>query len=215
VAQQIKITLLFGLLAAYHWQALRADGSIAERSLAKRHAQFPVLVFAPGEIPEAEVPTPLANESGIDGDFATPTDFAAQIVNALQRQAPALPVAIHPISQGAPDETLSTARAVILPAELIAKPPEAIRLWLQSFPGPRLVLPTPARGWRLVAGGGQSLSSQARQTAQIVRQLAEGETPSPPRENSPLLVLVYVLAGLFLLELFLGLVGLGASLILR
>ena len=104
VAQQIKVTLLFGLLAAYHWQALRADGRIAERSLAKRHAQFPVLVFAPGEIPEAEVPTPLANEFGIDGDFATPPDFATQIVNALQRQAPALPVAIHPISQGAPDE---------------------------------------------------------------------------------------------------------------
>ena len=215
VAQQFKVTLLFGLLAAYHWQALRADGRMAERSLAKRHAQFPVLVLAPGESPEAEVATSLTDESGINGGFTTPPDFAAQIVNALQRQAPALPVAIHPISQGAPDETLSTARAVILPAELIAKPPEAIRLWLQSFPGPHLVLPTPARGWRWVAAGSQSLPAQARQAAQIVRQLAEGETPSPPRENSPLLVLVYVLAGLFVLELILAVVGVGASLVLR
>jgi hypothetical protein len=79
-------------------------------------------------------------------------DFTGSLVNALQRQAPAMPVAVHSTSLGAPDETLSTACAVILPAELLVKPPEAIRLWLQAFSGPRLVVPTPAKGWYWIFG---------------------------------------------------------------
>jgi hypothetical protein len=215
VAQQLRVILLFSLLAAYHWQALRQDGRMAERSLAKRYAQFPVLVLVPAVSLQAEETAASIEETGTNEDLSTPKDFADQIVKALQQQSPALPVAIHPTNLGAPDESLSTARAVILPAELIVKSPEAIRLWLQSFTGPRLVVPTPAKGWSWIAGNSQSLPSLARQTAQIVRRLAEGGIAPASRETSPLTVLMYVLAGLFVLELILALVGFGASLIFR
>jgi hypothetical protein len=99
--------------------------------------------------------------------------FADQLVKALHQHAPELPVAVHPFNQGVPDEQLSAACAVILPAELLAKPTEALRLWLQGFDGPRLVIPTATPGWEWILGSAKSLSTLARQAAQAVRQLAE------------------------------------------
>lgn len=195
--QQLKILLLFGLLLAYHWQTLRADGRLASRGLARRHVLFPVLVLAPD-----------------DGELSTDKGFAAIVVQALQREAPTLPVAVHAYSLGVPDETLSNARAVILPGELMAKPSEALRLWLQAFTGPRVVIPTPSNGWHWVYGE-RSLAALARRAAQTVRQLAEGDELPSARENSPFLLLVYILAGLFVLQIVLAVLGITASLFLR
>lgn len=159
ILQQLKTSLLFWLILAWHGGALRTDQRLAEKALARLHAQFPVLILAPDE----EEPEATGG-------------FAGQIVRALHQQAPAMPVAVHYYSQGVPDETLSMARAVILPAELIARPAEAIRIWLQSYPGPRLVVPTPVRGWVWVSGRRTSMLTLANQVAQAVRRLAEEKT---------------------------------------
>lgn len=190
--QMLKVLVLFALLLAYHWLVLRGDQRLAERSLSRRHAQFPVLVLA------------LEDE-----------DFAEQIVAALRREAADLPVAVHDYRQGAPDESLSAARAAILPAELAARPSEALRLWLQGYDGVRLVVPTPAQGWHWVFGSGRPLAALARQAAHTVRQLAEGVQPSSPRETSPWLVVVYTLAGLFGLSLLMSLISLVSNLFVR
>ena len=176
--QLLKTLLLFALLLAYHALLLRADARLAEKSLVRRHALFPVLV--------------LAAETG---------DFVERLAGALQREAPGLPVAIHPVSQGAPDESLSAARAVVLPAEVMARPSEAVRLWLQNYDGPRLVVPTPVESWHWVLGSGHTAHQLARQTAQAIRHLAEGQDIPTPRDASPWMGVVYVLAGLFLFEL--------------
>jgi hypothetical protein len=104
------------------------------------------------------------------------SDFAAAIVDALQKLAPSMPVAVHASTQGVPDETLSAARAVILPAELIARPSESIRLWLQAFNGKRVVVPTATQDWHWVFGSGKALDILARQAAHTVRQMAEEES---------------------------------------
>lgn len=189
---QLARLLLFTLLLVYHAVVLRSDGQRAGRSLARRHAQFPALILSPDE--------PAGDPQDRPAAYG---EFAVSLANALHRQAPALPVAVHPYSLGAPDEMLSAARVVILPAELLDRPSEALRLWLQAFPGTRLVVPTPARGWHWVYGSGRPLSLLARQTAQAVRQLAEGEEISPAREASSWMLLVYILAGLFALQLLL------------
>lgn len=176
--ETLRLVLLFGLLLAYHWQALRSDNRLAARSLSRRHAQFPVLVLT----------TP-------QGDFTPP------LLEALHREASQLPVAVHDYTLGAPDETLSAARAVILPAECLIRPPEALSLWLRNFEGARLVVPTPTPGWWWMFAGSRSLSLLARHTARAVRSLAEGESLPPVRESSPSMILVYVLAGLFVLEI--------------
>jgi Domain of unknown function (DUF5671) len=192
VLQYLKLIVLFALLLAYHWHALRADNRLAARSLARRHALFPVLVLAPDD-----------------------SDFVGSLVSTLEREVKELPVAVHPYSQGAPDETLSAARAVILPAELLTKPSEALRLWLLGFEGPRLVVPAAVQGWHWLYGGGRSTEALARQTARAMRKLAEGEAAPQPGDTPGWMFLVYVLAGLFALELVWGVLALLISVLLR
>jgi hypothetical protein len=137
------------------------------------------------------------------------------MLSALQGAATGLPVAVHPFSQGVPDETLSAARAVILPAELITRPPEAVRLWLQGFGGHRLVVPTPAREWLWVSSSGHSLEFLARQAAATVLRLAEGEDLPPARESRFWMPVIYVLAALFVLQLVVVLITSALSFLLQ
>jgi hypothetical protein len=190
--QLFKIMLLFALLLAYHWHVLRDDNRLAERLLAKRHARYPILILAPEE-----------------------AEFAEHIADALHREAPAISLAIHPISQGGPGQDLLAAKAVIFPIGLLANPPEAIRLWLQEFNGERLAIPLPTGRWRWVGSTGVSMRHLARQAARMARHLAEGdELPRSP-EASPWLIVAYVFAGLFALQLLIGLVGIGISMLNR
>jgi hypothetical protein len=144
--------LLFSLLLAYHGWVLRGDNRLTEGLLLRRRAQYPVLVLAPAE-----------------------AGFAEALVAALEREVPGLPVAVHPIEQGAPDETFSAAKAVILPAELLTTPGEALRLWLRSFDGKRIVITTPAGDWLWVPGTNGGITTSARRAARLARRLAEGE----------------------------------------
>ena len=148
---QLKTMLVFAALLAYHAWMLRQDNRLIERLLARRRAQYPVLVLAPSQ-----------------------EGFAETLVAALQREAPGLPVAVHPIEGGAPDETFSAAEAVILPSDLLVKPSEALRLWLAAYDGKRLVIPVSSEDWQWVQGG-QALPAQARRAARLARRLAEGE----------------------------------------
>jgi hypothetical protein len=173
VLQLLTVMVLFIILSAYHWQAIRGDNRLAGQSLAKLHAQYPVLILSPEE-----------------GEFADP------IARALERELIDLPVAVHSVGEGAPGETLSAAKAVILPSSLISKPSEALRLWLGTFQGERLVVPTAAQGWHWVFGSGRSSASLARQTTLIIRHLAEGEELPQPRGTSAWAIMVYIMAGL-------------------
>ncbi len=184
----LALLILFVSLLAYHWTSLRGDARRAEKALGNRHAAFPVLVLAP--------------ENG---------DFAAQVVQALEREAHGMPVAVHAYKQGAPDEMLSAAKAVILPAELAARPSEALRLWLQGFDGERIVVATPVKDWHFLYASGRPLSRLARQSARAVRSLAEGQEIPAAREASPWMALVYLVAAFVVLNILATLVNLFAS----
>lgn len=179
------LLVLFTALLVYHWITLRADSRLAERSLAALHEAFPVLV--------------LASEIG---------GFSNEMINILQREIPSLPVVVFAVGNGIPDETLSEARAVIMPGDLAANPAEAIRLWLQGFDGVRLVVPTPSEGWLWTFGSGRSLAKLVQQTAKMVRYLAEGEAIPEIRETSPWMVVLYIFAGLVGIPLVISLFGL-------
>jgi hypothetical protein len=148
--QALKTLLLFAALLVYHWLVLRRDNRFAELTLARRYAQFPVLILANGE-----------------------DDFGSLLSRTIEKHIPGLPVAVHDCSQGAPDASLSIARAVILPAELAVQPGEALRLWLQNYSGERLVVATPSTTWYWLPPGPATLETLARQATRAVRQLAE------------------------------------------
>ena len=179
----ISLLILFSLVIWYHALVLRSDGHLSAQTQAKQQAEFPILV--------------LVSEFGA---------FSEMLVAALSKEAPTMPVAVHVVEQGVPDEALSDARAVILPANIAANPGEAIRLWLQNFSGVRFVIPTPVQGWVWVTGNGNTLQSLVRQTAEMVRKLAEGEDITQPRSASPWLIFGYIMGGVLGL-IFLLIIG--------
>ena len=179
-----EILFLFALVLLYHGYILRADLRLADRSLAEQHADYPVLI--------------LATEIGA---------FSHVLVDALQKEAENLPVAVHLIEDGAPKEDLSGAEAVVMSTELITSPPEAIRLWLRDFKGTRLVVPTQVEGWHWVVSGDENLAKRARHTARMIRQLAEGEEIQPPGALTAGKISLYILLGLLGFPLLLALIS--------
>lgn len=169
----ISILVLFFLVIWYHGGVLRSDGRLFSNSQQELFADFAVLVLVP--------------ELGA---------FSEMMIATFQKEAPTMPVAVQVVEQGAPDETLSDAKAVILPASIATNPGEAIRLWLQGFSGTRFVVPTPEPGWVWVSGNGSPLQNLVRQTAEMVRKLAEGEDVSKGRSSSPWMIFGYIFGGL-------------------
>ncbi|MFC1936279.1 DUF5671 domain-containing protein [Chloroflexota bacterium] len=152
VVRSIAFLVLFAVLTLYHWRALRGDGQRATRLLAELHAAFSVAIFETHE-----------------------GDFTSSVLAALKSEAPEIPVAIQTVGEPL-DESLAGAGAVILPAELAANPPEAIRIWLDEFGGVRLVVTLEAPGWVWVGAGETRPEALARQAAKAAGQLAEGQS---------------------------------------
>jgi hypothetical protein len=177
VLNLVETLLLFIVLGIYHGRILGRDGRMAARALAAKHAEFPALIFDPG-----------------DG-------FGSALLAVVQKNVPALPVSLQPVEQPVP--TGVAPRAVVLPSELAFDPPAAVRPWLKGYQGARLVVPRPLGSWNVV---GQPARLPLNQAAQALRQLAEGQevrtSPTPAW-----LIAVYVLAGLVGLPILISLVG--------
>ncbi len=184
----LRTLFWFVLLGVYHITVLRADGRRAASALAEKHAAFPVLVFDPS-----------------DGAFA------AAVQAAIRKAAPGLPVAVQAADQPVPPQT--SARAVILPGDLTLLPPPALRSWLETYTGSRIVVPRPAPGW--VWAGGFRENAALAQAAQAVRQLAEGQDVRLAAGNPAAMVVVYILAGFGALPILGFLISLALSFVVR
>jgi hypothetical protein len=186
VLNALQLLLIFSGLLVYHIVVMRRDGRSAADSLSTRYRDFAVLAFEHAE-----------------------SGFGKRLSDALARQAADLPVAVQaveqPIAEGA-----EAAQVVALPADLALNPPEALRLWLNAYQGQRVVVPSPAPGWWWAGGASNRPENQA---AQIIRQLADGETPRQSAGLSAWVIVAYVFAGLFALQLLFVLLGIGISLV--
>ena len=188
--QRLQSLLLVLLWLGYHFSALREDGRRAQHALNERHSGFGVVVFD--------------DEAG---------SFAAELLPALQLQAPRLPVAVVRLGTDTLDASLDTAQAVVIPARLLAEPPEALHLWLSQNHSQRVVVPLPEPGWVWLGAAQRSQRELAKETAQAVRQLAEGQPVKPAASTSAWVITGYVLAVLFALEIGLVLFSIIMSMI--
>lgn len=177
---------LFILLGVYHGLSMRRDGKTAGLSLEEKQATFRVLVF------------------DVQGG-----DFGAPMLQAIHKQAPHLNAAIQEATQPLDKEV--SPGAIILPASLALALPAGLQKWLAKYEGARLVVPTPAPGWVWVGNPHPDLN----QAALAVRQLAEGQELRQKTPTTPWMVVLYVMAALFGLELLLFLFSMVASLIFR
>jgi hypothetical protein len=171
--QQVSLLALLAVWLAYHFVALRGDGRRAQSSLAQRQAAFGLLVL----------------QSGDDA-------FYPALREALQRQAPHLPVTFHALAAGLPAPEASAA-ALVLPAAAAFNPEPGWQAWLANFQGRRVVVPLPAPGWAWAGQPARSARELALETALLVRQLAEGQAPRAAAPSNPWVIAAYVLGGLF------------------
>ncbi len=179
------ILFLFIGLGLYHGLMLGRDGRNTASALTAKHAAFPVLIFDPG-----------------DG-------FGPALLAAVQKQTPRLPAALQAVDQPVADSAKPL--AVVLPSDLALDPPASLRKWLDKFDGTRLVVPRPAGKWTLV---GQPARLPFSQTAQTLRQLAEGQELRA--SGTPCwLIAVYVVAALVGLPILVSLIGTLVSAFMR
>jgi len=158
----------------YHLRALRADGQLAQRSLARHHAAFPVLI--------------LQTED---------ERFTVELVQALQRQTPRIPIAVHRLENGAPGDDLLSSKAVVLAGGQAVRPSDSLRAWLAEYKGECVLVPLPLDGWVWVDVSPRSLRDLAQDTAHTLRLLAEGQEVRPPQTASPWAIAAAVLGGIF------------------
>lgn len=186
ISLQRLLTLgMIAVFLTYHLRVLRADGKAAQQSLGVLHAAFPALVLLENDLPLAE-----------------------ELSRELTRQAPRLPLMIHHIDQGAPDDEFLSARVILLTAGLAVDPPEALRLWLRASQAKRLVLPLAREGWTWVGVGLNPIREVAHDAAGAIRQMAEGEAPRAGLPANPWSVVGYIFGGLFALQVLIALVSL-------
>lgn len=179
VLNAAQLLALFAMLLLYHLRCLQRDGAQTAQTLEARQRAFPLAVV---------------------GDAV----FAEKVQAALQRHAPSLPCALSS------PESLAQAgdfKAVVLPAGLALNPPAALRRWLESFEGEKIIVATEAiPGWVLSA-------LTPDQAAQAARQLAEGQRVRLARPSSTWNTVQIVAVVALGLQLLFVLFGLGISLL--
>jgi len=180
----LQLLAIFGGVLAYHFRCLRADGDEAARALIERHEKFHVLAF---------------ERAG--------SGFGDALRLSTQKFAPGLHVTVLAFDGEIAKEDAS-ARAVILPSDVAVNPPENLRKFLAAFEGPVIISPVENARF-LWAAGAKPVDSAAL----TLRQLSEGQEPRQASiGTSQWMIVVYIFAALFGLELLLFLLSIGISL---
>jgi hypothetical protein len=188
ILNSLQRLLLFSVLLLYHLLALRRDGASAADALVEKQSAFPLLVF-----------------DTADGKFGE------SMKAALAEQSANLPVTVVGAAQPIPKDL--KAAAVVLPGSLAIDPPESLRTWLRGFSGKRLIVPDVV----LSQSKGDSTpvvwTQDAQQAALWARALAEGQEFRSPstRRTSAFMVVAYIFAALFALQLLFVLLVLGIT----
>ena len=175
---------LFVVVLVYHFTSLRRDGAESAKALAEEREGFKTLVF---------------EESG--------SGFGEALRSAMTKQAEGLSVTVLATGDKLPAEAIS-AKAVILPSSLMSHLPDALRNFLNAFDGQVIVVPVPQEKWLWLNNDRKSVE----QAALAVRQLSDGQEVKFGG-TSAFMVMVYIFAALFGLQLLFILLSIGISLI--
>ncbi|PIV26101.1 MAG: hypothetical protein COS37_08145, partial [Anaerolineae bacterium CG03_land_8_20_14_0_80_58_20] len=138
--------------------------------------------------------------------------FGESIQLATKKQAEGLDLTVLASDADIPKEATS-ARVAVIPSDLAVNPPENLRAFLAAFDG--RVIVAPVESPRLIWAGGAG-REPAGQAALILRQLSEGqEVRQSASGASAWMVVTYIFAALFGLEVLMFLLSLGVSLVMN
>lgn len=175
---------MFIVVLVYHFTSLRRDGAEAARALAEEREGFKTLVF---------------EEAG--------SGFGEALRSAMAKQAEGLSASVIATGENLPAEATS-AKVIILPSSVMSRLPEALKNFLNTFGGQVIVVPVAQEKWLWLNNDRKSVE----QAAAAVRQLSDGQEVKFGG-TSAFMVMVYVFAALFGLQLLFILLSIGISLI--
>jgi len=157
----------------YHFLALRNDGKAAQAALADQHAAFTVGIIGSPNLIDVK-----------------------SIRDNLQRTAPKIPleeIDIEMVSK----ENLSRYNALVFSSGLLHTNPEFFHRVQNDFSGHRLVVTEPVKGWIWQGLIQRNRLDSAKETARLLRMMAEKQEIDTSRTSGGLTVAAYILAALF------------------
>lgn len=181
----LQLLALFVIVLVYHLRCLRADGTDAARILVERHEKFHALVF---------------ERAG--------SGFGDAVRASAQKNAPGLNLTVLAADAKIPAEAAS-ARAVVLSSDVAVNPPDELRKFLAGFDGH--VITSLVEQPRFIWSAGPKPVESAALT---LRQLSEGlDVKQSVGGTSAWMVVVYIFAALFGLQVLLMLFTLAITLV--
>lgn len=186
---QLRVAFLFSVFLVYHLRVLRADSREATRESEVEPSDFTVLVLH-----EAD------------------SRFGNELMQAIQQKSPSLSVSIYPIDPSPSQEPIPQSSLMVLPSNLAVNPSPALQAHLQHYTGQVVVVPQDQKNWYWLSEPDQNHASILQEAALAVQQFSENHTPRSTASRNPWMIVVYILAGLFTLQIVflitLGLVNL-------
>lgn len=173
---QFRIAGLFVVFLVYHLRILRADGSRITLEHTIEGHQYSILV--------------LQNEGSTIGEEIN------QALQPISTRIAGTNATLDELSENKPD-------LLVVPARLTAIPPDPLRDYLKDFTGKVLVLPEKKENWHWLNIQHTSSEKLVRDAVKAIEQFSENQSPRVSSSTSPWQVVIYILAGLFTLELIL------------
>ncbi len=164
----------------YHLLALRSDGKASQEALAERHKNFPIGIISFGEMVDVEA-----------------------IKENLKRVAPNIPVT-ELAPESLPTINLTNIKALVIPASLLIQNP-ALAI-SETFTGKRIVIPDLKEDWIIQETVKRSRLDSAKETARLIRLMAENQVIPTASVSSGITALAYILAGLFVIQILFSII---------
>lgn len=176
--QQLRVALLFAVFLVYHLRVLRADGREAHQEKEVESSDFSVIVMQ-------------AADSSLGND----------LVHAIQQKSPHLNVSLVPIDSAASVEPMPNTSLILIPSSLAIQPPEALQAYLQDYSGKILVIPQERKNWYWLGVPDKNRENLLQEAASAVQNLSENHSPGTTSSGNSWMIVVYILAGLFTLQI--------------
>jgi hypothetical protein len=177
---QLRIAILFAIFLVYHLRVLRADGRVTETAKEAERSEFSVLV--------------LQSED---------SSIGVKLVEAIQLKSPNLPVSIIQMESTNSMDAILQASLLLIPSSLATNPSEALQMVLKDYTGKILVIPQEQENWHWLGMVNRDQKRLVQEAVIAVQQLSENKSPRTVAPSNPWMIVAYVLAGLFLLEIVL------------
>jgi len=178
--QQLRIAVLFSIFLVYHLRVLREDGVETRQAKSKSQSDFSVLALQ-------------SDDSSIGN----------KLVEAIHHKFPDLPTSIIQVQPNMSVDVIPQSSLLLIPSSLATNPPEVLQMYLQDYTGKILVIPQEQENWHWLGMVNRDQKRLVQEAATAVQQLSENQIPRATAPNNPWMIVAYVLAGLFLLEIVL------------